>query len=72
MIARISPNSLVHTPTRRQVIAGIATAFGSLAAASELWGRTPLQMKEPPGTAANRKRTSLHKEVDLKASPQRI
>jgi activator of HSP90 ATPase len=72
MIDRINPNVLAHAPTRRQVIAGIATAFGSLAAGSAVWGRTPQQTKEPPGTVANQKRTSLHQEVDLKASPQRI
>jgi hypothetical protein len=72
MIKGINKNVPLHTPTRRQVIAGIAAAFGSLAAASELWARTPQQMKEPPGTAANQKRTSLHQEVDLKASSQRI
>jgi activator of HSP90 ATPase len=29
-------------------------------------------MKESPGTAANKARTSLHEDIDLKATPQRI
>lgn len=61
-----------HTPSRRRVVAGIAMAFGSLAAGSELWAKTPQQMQEAPSTAANRTRTFLHQEVDFKASPQRI
>jgi activator of HSP90 ATPase len=64
---------LANTTTRRQAITGFAIAFGSLAACSNVWGTTqPQAMKETPGTAANRSRTSLHQEVDFKASPQRI
>jgi activator of HSP90 ATPase len=55
------------------MIAGVAVAFGSLAAGHHLWGKTQQQtMKETPSTAANAKRTSLHLEFDYKASPQRI
>lgn len=61
-----------HTPSRRRVVAGIAMAFGSLAAGSELWAKTPQQMQEAPSTAANRTRTFLHQEVDFKSTPQRI
>jgi len=60
------------TPTRRQAIAGVAIAFGALAAGSKLWAKTQQQMQETPSTGANRARTSLHQEVDFKASPQRI
>jgi activator of HSP90 ATPase len=68
-----NPVALLHTPTRREVLAGVAIACGSLAAGSKVWGTTQQQpMKEAPGTAANRSRTSLHQEVDFKASPQRI
>lgn len=67
-----SPIAL-HTVTRRQVIAGVAVAIGSLAVTSEAWGTAPQQdMKEIPSTAANQSRTSLHQEVDFKASRQRI
>jgi activator of HSP90 ATPase len=59
-------------PTRRQMIAGVAMALGTLAAGSKVWATTPQQMQEAPSTAANRSRTSLHQELDFKASPQRL
>ena len=59
--------------TRRQMIGSLAVSLGTLAAAPKLLGESPQQpMKEIPGTAANHSLTSLHQEVDLKASPQRI
>src|SRR3984885_6441141 len=59
--------------TRRQMAAGIALAFCSLAAASTAWAEAPQQaMQEKPTSAANRARTSLHEEIELKAAPQRI
>src|ERR1700678_3690029 len=72
MIDGIDANVRVHASTRRQVVVGVAMAFGSLAAGSEVWAKTQQQMQEAPITAANRTRTSLHQEVDFKASPQRI
>ena len=61
------------TTTRRQVIAGIVVALGGLVARPEVWGAAGQQAtKEMPVTAANKTRTSLHQEIDLKASPQRI
>jgi activator of HSP90 ATPase len=69
----INRAGLAKTSTRRQVIAGAAFAFGGAAAASRTLGQTqPPPTKEAPGTGANQKRTSLHQEIDLKASPQRI
>src|ERR1700693_802791 len=59
-----------YARTRRQLIAG-ALAFGGLAFNSR--GRLSAQeLSKTPGTAENQKRTSLHQEVDFKASPQRI
>jgi hypothetical protein len=73
MAERRNPDVLTNTPTRRQIIAGVAITIGSLAAGSEVWGKTQQQsMKEMPSTEANQGRTSLHQEVDFKASPQRI
>jgi activator of HSP90 ATPase len=70
--ARNSP-TLVTAFTRRQAIAGTGIALGTLAAASTLWGSAQQQpSKEAQGSTENQKRTSLHQEVDLKASPQRI
>ena len=61
------------TSTRRQVIAAAGIALGSLAARSTVWGKAQQQtMKEVPGTEANRLRSSIHQEVDFKASPERI
>jgi activator of HSP90 ATPase len=63
-----------QTATRRQLIAGMAVAFGTLAAGHEAWGKIPQQpeMKEKPGTPANQSRTFLHQEINFKAGPQRI
>jgi activator of HSP90 ATPase len=69
---RTTPAVLLPPPARRHVLASIAMTFGSLAVSPRAWGSTQAQSKEPPATAANQKRTSLHQEVDFKASPQRI
>jgi activator of HSP90 ATPase len=61
------------TSTRRQMIAGVSVALGSFAVGSSLWARTPqAPVQETPDTAATHSHTSLHQEVDFKASPQRI
>jgi len=67
-----NPVTLANTPARRQIIASIALTLGSLATGSRAWGKAQQPLKETPSTAANRARTSLHQEVDFKASPQRI
>jgi activator of HSP90 ATPase len=67
------PPARVATPTRRQVIAGIAATMGSMVAgsrASALAQQPAMQQK--PASAANQARTSLHYGIDFKASPQRI
>jgi activator of HSP90 ATPase len=59
--------------TRRQMAGGIALAFCSLATVSTGLAEAPQQtMQEKPATPANRARTSLHEEVELKSTPQRI
>jgi activator of HSP90 ATPase len=59
--------------SRRQIITGVALAMGGFAANSALLGETLQQpAQETPGTTASSRRTSLHDEVVLKASPQRI
>lgn len=73
MSDRTNPSTLSHATTRRQMIAGVAFAFGSLGAGSRIFGKTQQQaMKETPSTAANAKRTSLHLEIDYKVKPERI
>ncbi len=69
----IENQTVRHSSTRRQAVTGFAMALGGLIAGSKVWGEPPLQsMKETPSTAANRKRTALHQEIDLKADPGRI
>jgi activator of HSP90 ATPase len=59
--------------TRRQMTSGIALVFCSLATARTTLAEAPPQtMQEKPATAANRARTSLHEEIELKSGPQRI
>jgi activator of HSP90 ATPase len=60
------------TVTRRQLIAGLATALGSLAVGSEALANTQQAPKEKPGAAADKIRTSLHQEITFNANPQRI
>jgi activator of HSP90 ATPase len=62
----------MNEPTRRQMASGLALAFCSLATAWTALAEAPQQMQEKPATAANRARTSLHEEIELKAAPQRI
>jgi activator of HSP90 ATPase len=70
---KMTPHVLFRAVTRRQAITGMAITFGTLPAASKGWTNTQQQsMKEAPATAPNQNRTSLHQEVDFKASPQRI
>jgi len=61
-----------NLPSRRQMIAGMAAGLGSLAATSNVLAQTPPAKTEKPATGADATRTSLHQEIDLQASPQRI
>jgi len=57
--------------TRRRVIARGAVALAGLAMGSAIAGAQQT-MTETPSTGADKTRTSLHQEVDLKGSPHRI
>ena len=57
--------------SRRYAILGAAAALGSVVATERANARQAM-MQEKPATAANRSRTSLHQEIDLKAAPQRV
>ena len=73
MNERKNPSALANISTRRQAIAGLGISLAGLAAGSELWASTPPPtIQAAPGAAANQTRTSLHQEIDFKASPQRI
>lgn len=70
-----SENLRAHTSftTRRQLITTAALAFGGLAASAKVCGQAQQQpTKEVPCTPADSARTSLHQEILLKTSPQRI
>jgi activator of HSP90 ATPase len=62
---------LAGAPTRRQIIAGGAAALAGLALGSAS-ARAQQTMTETPGTGADKARTALHQEVDLKGTPHRI
>jgi len=64
--------ALTNAKTRRQLIHGIAVAFGGLAAASSVRGETQPTMTEAQSTGTEGLLTYLHQEIDIKASPQRI
>jgi activator of HSP90 ATPase len=57
--------SMVNAPTRRQLIAGVAVAFGGLALGStEAWAETVEKI--------SRNEESIHQEVAFKASRKRV
>ena len=69
----IEPGNVLSMCTRRRVVSGIAVGLGGLFAGSKVFGEPAIQtMKETPSTAANQKRTSLHQEINLKATPERV
>lgn len=59
--------------SRRQLIANVAMVLGGLATAPRVCSKSQQSaMKQTPSTAANQTRTSLHQEIELKASLQRV
>jgi activator of HSP90 ATPase len=64
------PAAPAFTQTRRQAVAGIAVSM--VACARALAEAQQPSMNQVPSTTPNSKRTSLHQEVDFKATPQRI
>jgi activator of HSP90 ATPase len=73
MKARTNSAASHQRLTRRQVVAGAAIAMGGMAANLSLLGETPQQPpRETPGSSPTSTRTSLHDEVAVKTSPQRI
>jgi activator of HSP90 ATPase len=56
-------------PTRRLLLTGIAAGLGALAARTAL---AQAQMQEKPSDPAHAALTSIHYDIDFKASPQRI
>ena len=59
--------------TRRQLVTSVAIAVGSIATNSPLLAQQSQQPgMETPGTTPTSTRTSLHDEITLKTTPQRI
>jgi activator of HSP90 ATPase len=71
MTGRTDRRVLGDAPTRRQVIVAGAATLAGLAVGSA-GAQAQQSMKEEPSTGADKAKTSLHQEVELKASPHRI
>jgi activator of HSP90 ATPase len=71
MSEKTSTTTRADAPTRRQIVAGGAVALAALAAGSARSGAQQA-MPEKQSTGADKARTYLHQEIDLKASPHRI
>jgi len=71
MSKRTTKKTPADGPTRRQVIARSAFAFTTLAMAS-MRAVAQQTMTEAQSTGPDKAKTSLHQEVDFKASPHRI
>jgi activator of HSP90 ATPase len=54
------------------MLARVAGVLGSLAAGSRILAQTSPAKAEQPSTGPDAERTSLHQEIDLPASPQRV
>jgi activator of HSP90 ATPase len=72
MSERSDSIELKKSPSRRQLLAGAAATLGVVATSSSLFGKAPQSMTEKPSTGTNATRTSLHQEIDLKVSSQKI
>jgi activator of HSP90 ATPase len=72
MSAKKDLAALIIAPTRRQLIVGVGIAFASLAASTAAWDKTQQVATESQSADADKLRTYLHQEIDLKASPERI
>lgn len=67
------PGASTIAPTRRQIITGIAAVIGGVAFGSRAIAQAQVPaMQARPANPANQARTSLHDDVEFKASPQRI
>jgi activator of HSP90 ATPase len=66
------PTGIFHL-TRRQVTTGVFAACAAEVFTTAVWGQsTDNKMAKVPTTSANQSRTSLHQEIDYKASPERM
>ena len=72
MKKNFGPTGIVRT-TRRQMATGLFVACTAQVMSTAVWGQsTENKMATIPSKSANQSRTSLHQEIDYKASPERI
>ncbi len=62
-------HSGAFAPTRRAMIAGVSASLGALAARNAF---AQAQMQEKPASPTHAGLTSIHYDIDFKATPQRI
>jgi activator of HSP90 ATPase len=72
MNSKIPAAATPHTLSRRRALAGIAVALVGAAAGSRARADGPEAAKGATASPENLKRTAIHQEVDIRASPQRI
>jgi activator of HSP90 ATPase len=67
--SRVRPLTL----QRREILKSAGMACGGLIFGAKLYAKTQQSsMQQTPSTEANQKRTSLHQEIALKTTPQRL
>jgi activator of HSP90 ATPase len=72
-MVRMENGSWPSVSSRRQALTGIAVGMCGLLAAPRVFGQPAQQAMETiPGDAANQKRTSLHQQAELKATPEQV
>ncbi|HXN17448.1 MAG TPA: SRPBCC domain-containing protein [Candidatus Binatus sp.] len=60
------------SPSRRQLLTRAAATLSIAAMSPSLFGKVQRSMTEKQSTGADATRTSLHQEIDLKASPPKV
>ncbi|MGA3045632.1 MAG: SRPBCC domain-containing protein [Terracidiphilus sp.] len=66
----MNPALSASTPSRRQILAGLATSFAAVSL-THLHAQQSTMEQKPP-TSANALRTSIHYEIEFHPSPQRL
>lgn len=72
MDERRNVSAVLNMPSRRQLLASAATAFGTLGAGRILWGKAQQKREEQESKGAEGLLTYLHQELKLPGSSQRI
>jgi activator of HSP90 ATPase len=70
-ICEVKMKSIVHPITRRRVLTGAAAGIALSVSRLPAPAQQP-SMEQKPSTPANAMRTSLHQEIKLNATPERV